>query len=437
MNRWVFALVWVLASLCGTARLDAQPVFGAISSIRMPILIQPKNLTASPIDWQVAVRPSLSDDAELFSFRLQAGLSYAKGQNLPTLDLDRVELSLFPLDFLKINLGRFSYLPGKANLLSQTDFFARTDLTALISGDAAGALLPSDLAQIDLYGSSIYLKLTAQPISEPIVVPDPSSPWFPHKGIPQELSFTFPTRQTLNLGDIVVDPTPAAAMTLSNASLSAEVGGSFPALDASVLYYHGRDYAPILRSTIVFPTGLYGSYDVHLVPIYPVIDALGLNLSTSFWRMRAWIDSSFTFEKTFLTQKLAAGSFSNQTSRSPYLAWTGGTSLKLDRPPASFSVEYSAGHRFRTIDAVVEPLFSSVLVGSADLSLLERKLNAQLTLILSTSDWSAVQFCSLSFDPSESLEVSLSVPFFAGAQDSDFGQFKQNYQLTSSVTWRF
>lgn len=414
-----------------------QPVFGATSKIGAPLLIRPSSLLDSKLDWQMSYAPSLTVDSEYYRFQATGELSYDTSQPSPSFELDRFELAAYPTHFLSLRLGRFPYLPGKADLLSQTNFFARLDEEALICGDLADAVVPTDLLQMELYASDVYLKLTAEPLPKPILLPDPSSPWFPKKDLPAELSFTFPFRRTLTLGELNVEPTPGEPFTVSNVSVSAEAGGTLSIFDGAVMYFHGRDYNPILSSRLELPSNLSGSYNISLIPVYPVIDAFGLDLSATFWRIRAWLDSSYTLKKTYSTRQLSTQDFTTTTATSPSLAYTVGASLTTDKPSATFSLQYSGGKRFTEIPAVVEPLFSSILAGSARLSLLQDRFGLAAIAIVSARDWSAVQMYSVSFNPSQELGMSVTLPLFTGAPTTDFGQFSGNYQLATTLTWRF
>lgn len=439
-SQGLFAILAVLAGILllgPPARLSAQPVFGATSSISAPIMIDPQSVNQSSIDWQATFRPTIAVEGSEFSFHAEGELSYDSVQSAPSLSIDRFELSLFPLSFLSLHIGRFQYLPGRASLLSQTDFFSRIDLVDLLSGDFADAVVPSDLLQVDLYASNLYLKLTAQPIPQAILLPSPTSPWFPMQGLPQSLTFTFPSPRTLTLGSVILEPTPIVPFSLSNISVSAEAGGSFSLLDAALIYYHGRDYSPTAMGTIIFPNGLYGTYNIEITPVYPIIDSIGLDLSTTFWRMRVWLDSAFTFQKTFLTSRLAASTFSNLTATSPFAGATVGASIQTDHPNATFSLGYSGGYRFQAITAVIEPLLSSDIIARAQAAFFRDRFHVNVTTLVDVRDWSIAELSSLSFDPSESLDVSITLPLFFGAESTDFGQYSRNFQLTSSVTWRF
>lgn len=414
-----------------------QATFGATSKISMPILLDTESPLDSTLDWQATIQPQVSVEANYFSFHGTAQLTTDKAQVTPQLAIKRLELELDPTSFLSLRIGRFAYLPGTATFLSQTDFFERVDEEALLTGDFADALVSSDLLQADLFAGSAYLKLTASPVAQPILLPEPTSPWFPKKGIPTSLSFTFPVSQTLTLGTLLLSPTSAIPLSLSNLSLSAELGTSTPIADGALLFYHGIDYSPLLTAAIKFPTGLFGSYDVNLTPVYPTINAFGLNLSTSFWRMRGWLDSAFTLEKTFMTDQLSPKTFSTTTATSPYLSYTVGASVQTDTPQATFSIEYAGGHIFDHIGGLVQSLFSSALVGSARLSLHQNKLTADATIVVDANDWSTAELYTLTLAPSEQLSVAMTFPVFTGPSATDFGQFRRNHQLTTTVTWRY
>jgi hypothetical protein len=436
--------------LCRSA-LPAETVFGVTSTTSAFVMLDPADPMAAALDGYTVLKPMASAKLPLLDFYLEA--SFRCEKNAPRLDfsLDLMQCTIAPRDYLTIRLGRILYLPGFAQLFSPTNYFAALDLEELVQGRFDAAPLAADLVQLVLSGGDFSATLSVAPYPPFSRTFDPDSPWFPMNGIPRELHVTLFGDRVLKLTRITVAEAETAPRPFWDVSACAQVSGSLPFLDLSFLFYHGTDNSPLFRMGFDFPQGLLQNYSVILTPIDRTIDAVGIDALFTFAALAAWIDSSYTFSKTFMSKKLSVQTLSTETAMSPYLDLVAGARCELEGLRILFSVEYRDRWIVNETPDILPGLLSRLMTGTAVLRLFDDRLTVNASALWSVPDpWDIVtsggsalaasSFCLIEgvlYSPLNEFEISLYVPYFLGGGDTELGQYADNHLVTASVTWKY
>jgi hypothetical protein len=428
----------VLVVLLLTAgNLPAEVVFGGTGEIHSSLFAGPQNPGHLRIDWSTQLNPSFRVDSQCYRFFFRSALGYQDNAARIETRIDELYLVLDPLPFLRLRLGRFSYLAGSGLFFSNTRYFARVDFTELLTGRTETMILAGDMVQMSFFVSDFYLTLTAAPFAAAPIVPDPDSPWFPDKDLPRSITVHFPSTQVLLLDEILLQEAQLPPFEVQNASASAELGGTMYPVDFALLYYHGSDNSPLMKAAVDFPEGLFESYDIILTPVFRSIDALGLNLALQAGPFTFWTDDSFTFSKTLLSNRLSSSAMETALQKHPYLEICLGASYRPSFVDGLLAAEYHDAFALAEDTSLIEPLLSSVLVAALQCDFLQERLSPALTWIQSLHDRSGAVHLRFSFKPSMELEARLSAPLFFGEADSELGQFRGKHLFAGGVVWRF
>ncbi len=416
-----------------------EVVIGGKAEINYSILLNTGQLGKSVPDLRTSFDPSLSAYSSIFEFSIIGSISYSKASMTPEGQLKLFEIILNPSDFLTARIGRFPYLPGTAEFISPTNYFSRIDYEKLLSGSITDYIVANDIVQLGFFLGNYYVNLSLAPFAGEFILPETDSYWFPKKDIPDSITVTFPSQQTMWLENLYYGDPEYPPVTLDNISFSAEAGGTVSILDFSLIYYHGTDNTPLMRGEIYFPQGLFENYDVIITPHYRIIDAIGINLAANISSLRIWADSSFTFSKTFNTNRLSSTNFTTELAQSPYLEYSLGCSYEHYFINWNFFLlaEYKDNLIVERKEYFIDNMLSSLILGTADFRFFDDKLSSIFTFIHSIKDGSTVFVLKLSYSPSDELEFILQNPLFLGESKSDFGQFRDNHLFSCGVILRF
>jgi hypothetical protein len=316
------------------------------------------------------------------------------------------------------------------------------DLEALIYQRELEVFRPADLIQATLLFWNAYLRLTVAPFPPARSFPKADSPWFPRKDIPARITFPLPTPHEIVLGTVRVEEEAGIPSTLSGIGFCAETGLSLPGVDVSLLYYQGWDLDLVSTSRIELPPapGYLGSFDVVITPVHRYIRALAANVAASFDALRLWLDSSFTFGKSFNTTRLSSSDLTTLLARRHYWEYAVGASYELPWLDTLLAAEFkgdlvaAAGSES---SEVVKNLLSSAFVGSVRSSFFDRRLAASIVVLVAAADGSTALLLSLSYEPASELKLTLYGPVFLGGPDTELGQFAENHLVSAAVQWRF
>jgi hypothetical protein len=434
-----YALATLL--LASAPRPQAEVVIGGVGGLSWDTLIDPGAFLDSASENRLYFYPLLYAGSDNFEFSFEGAISYTSRETQPAFAVRQLSLSTFPFEFLTVRLGRFDYLPGSAEFFSCSNFFNPMDLEALIYQRDLDFLQPADLLQLTVLFWEAYLRISASTFVPQRPFPEPESPWFPMKDIPGTLLVPLPSPHEMTLGTVSVKAEAEIPANLSSISLCAEGGLSLYGIDLALLYYQGWDVDLITTSEILFPTGFFGSFDVEITPITRYIRAVALDLATSISALRLWLDSSFTFQKSFNTSRLSSDALSTLLAQQHYWEYTVGASYELSRLKTTLLAEFKGDlvvpSGSGSEDALVKNLLSCAFVGSARSAFFDSRMIASVLVLVSTADGSTAMQLALSYEPSSELRFVLYSPLFFGGLETELGQFSGNHLVSAAVQWRF
>lgn len=434
LPRRIAALSGFLLAVTAAGTLSADAVFGGRAGFTLGCLIDPAAPLSSTLDGALGFAPVLRVEDPLWGLEAGAAFAWKSGSAEAVPDLSRLFLSFAPADFLTARIGRFAYLPGAGGIASCTDWFAAFDLASLLAGGAAEPYRPGDMVQLGFSLGDLSLILTAMPFAPSWSLPDPDSPWFPDRDIPRSIHWTLFTEFDTYLTGITVKEGAAKDIMIGDVSVGVELSASLPYLDVSLLAYHGWDNTVLYRPSFSFPGGLTSDYGVELTPVARKIDAVGLDASFAWSSLSAWADASYTFSKTFLSDRLSVKDLAPFLVTAPLLEYAAGVGWQPEELPLILQAGYRGCLAFGAAEGTVLPYLAFHADAAAVLRLWEDRITAAVQAICSTSDWSGVAFGSLSFAPSSEFQANLSFPFFFGAADTELGQFTGNFHVSIGAT---
>jgi hypothetical protein len=418
---------------------SADVSFGGTGSFDVQVLVEDQAEPLSTLSQKNRLSPSLAIWAEAFEFTLNGSVSVDGLSGEITPSLQEFRLDLYPTDFMSLRMGVFSYLPGTSEFVSNTNFFARTDYEALLTGAVGESLIPNTMVQAGFYWNNSYLLLTVNPLRPEMVLPETDSPWFPMRDVPESVTLQlFADDQTIVLDNLYYldeDPTP---YDLSQISISPELGITIFGIDASVLYYHGTDNTSLVAANFI-PYGLYDSdpYDIELIPVHRNVHVIGMNLATNISALRLWGDSAFTFNKSFLTNRVSFSNRNTPVVELPYLEYTAGASYEFSFINLSLFGELKHNHVFTEEQFFVAQMLQSMAVGAVSVSVFDYALSFFVSAIYSLADGGVASVARITYAPVDELSVELLAPMFFGDVDSELGQFRDNFLVSAKVIWRF
>lgn len=456
MRRPFFLFTIVLTLAVPTARAQTEYSFGGTADVSFGLLSR-SGLEADAFSTgsDLAFSPVMSAAGDTFELELAAEIRYAFESETIEADLIRARL-FFPVsDAFTVTLGKLEYRPGFGEFSSPSSFFSSYSPERFLESGLSALGKAQELLQARFFLGSWFFGLTAAPFRMKKPALDPGSPWFPERGVPKVISIPVPTDEERI--DILLDgisyEEPDPTHGLSDVSWGAELGGYLFGLDLSLLYYHGWDNSPLYLLRIPF-TDFYTdrTFSLVFVPNYSIGHAFGLDLAASAGAFRFWLDSAFTPEKPFnsnritlrddgyapgLSQSGEAGTFFEiATVKLPYLDLVAGGSWNVPLPGTILTAEYRRGFIFAA-EAPAPPILSHSLIVHARKCFLEDRLTLDAAALRSFVDESGALLFALSFSPNEHLQLSAYAPVFLGAPFTELGQYRDTATVRTAIALKF
>ena len=419
-----------------------EPVSAAVLSPRLSVYGSSAELTVRGALGLAAVQPAaLLDLDTVFAIDPSVLALMERTGTVPLVSLSELRLTLFPADALRVDVGRFTHNPGYALLSSPNRHFGSAGaalLTGAFAGSSGGfADTPATLAAVTGFLGNGFGRLVVAPSPDTPSLPPVPGTWLPDVGIPESIDVPeLNPDQPIILQDVIVEPTERLLSGYKRVSASVEAGVSTILGTAGIIYFHGIDRDPVLRSRLDFNRStLPTRFDFVVDPLEAVVDVLGLVAETGAGAFTFWMDGAFTFNKT-VAKREEVDSLSRRTvlEKVPTIEATAGASYQRDR--ALFLAEYAYVHSFTQSPLVrlTVPHLTLVAVRAQSRS---GVLRAELGAALSPTDLSAGVYASGAIQPSDELSVTLSVPVVLGAAESFFGQYSNVLAARLSLSYRF
>jgi hypothetical protein len=358
---------------------------------------------------------------------------------IPLVGLSEIRLTVYPFDSLRLDIGRFSHGPGLAVFGSPNNYFGSLGsgvVTDLLTGDwAAAALTPAELIVVTGFLRDSFGRVTIAPAPTTPTLPALPGTWFPDVGIPVEISVPELSPNPISLDDISIEATSRLEAGYARVSASAEIGITLPFVSGAVLYYHGIDTSPVLRSRLDFSGGDPPTrYDLEIDPYEAVIDAIGVIAEGGAGPLTFWFDGAITLNKQMATTEIDSATRRTIVTTAPRLAANAGASVQLSR--IRMLAEYAFTHAFSEAD-LIELSVPHLLIAGARLYSGPGALWTGLGTAVSLADLSAGFLWTAAFTPSDEFEVAASVPLLLGGQQSFIGQYSDVYAAQIGLTYRF
>ncbi len=422
---------------CGT--LEGDTVFGGETRLSASLLLYDGGSgTVNSIggygDFRLFLN-AYSDEID-FYFQPRINLDYRSD---PAFLVDQLYLEYFPADIITLKAGRFFHLPGVADFFSVINFFHGYDFETLLTGDPAGSIISNDLFQISFYVSSLYARFTIAPFPGQFRLIDEESPWFPSSLIPSTVEIeTDETTLLYTLNGIdtvsIFYPNPE----LRYVSLSGEIGITLSVLDLWAGYYHGIDHDNLFRAHLTFFEYLdNGYYDVTISPVAAVQDSFGLGAVFSIGGFRLWAEGALTLAKTFTTDEISLISRNSIMEETPYLEFNAGAAYTFEQPMLRIAAGYTDGWAFNKQYKHLRMPSASLISVLGSITLFSERLTWSEAFIVEAEKWSFALISSISLILSDTLTVGFVYPFFHGTEDSFFGQYRENYPVSLTLSWKF
>lgn len=439
MIRRIKIFLYALLLLIPGVNLSGETVFGGEGRLSASLLIYDDGSgTTNTIDGfgDFSLFFNAYSDKVDFYFEPRVNMGYTAP---PALHVDQLYITYPPADFITLKAGRFFHLPGVAEFFSVANFFHRYDLESLLAGDFSTVVLPNDMFQAGLYGSSFYIAFTLAPFPGQFTLIDGDSPWFPTSLIPEHIEIeTNETKTTYELNSINTVTSHYQEPELKYVSLSGETGITLSVFELWAGYYHGIDHDTIFRSSITlfeYQDNYY--YDLTASPVAAVQDVFGLSGTFSLGGFRFWAEGAFTLSKTFATDRISFISRNTLLEKNPYLEITTGIGYTFENLKFRTAVEYTDGWAFSSEHTHLTMPTTSLISVLGSVSFFEDRLSWTEIFILEVDDWSFVLNSALSFLVTDTLKIGFVYPFFYGAENSPFGQYRENYPFSFSLSWKF
>ena len=393
----------------------------------------------------------LSSFAEGYTFEADLSASYEQHESLQ-IAMPRLMLETSPLPWTVLRAGRFVQVPGNAEFRSPLDFLSQTDPEALLSGRLDSVRAPADLLQAALFVGPAFLRLTTSLLRPELRLPETDSIWFPRRQIPD---LVVRLDEEYLLRSIYYAPAEPDTFSFDDPSILAELGGSFYAVDATLLGYAGYTTDLILRPRVVLDFlggGPARPYDAELDPIQERVAALGGAVATSLGGFRLYGETATIFNRPSVmaleTWQEEATIFERNDpapiyrSRVTELNAGGSYQGYWDLAPTDGLQWFLLAEYFDTYgypeDASL-PLLARFVATSLQLSTYRPALTLGLQSVwsLRPPEDSYALVLQADWEATPGLSFSALLPLFWGESESELGQYSENRLLRVEVTASF
>lgn len=440
-----FAAPLLFCLWLGASASAQELVLGGRASFEPRATLSPRLDQRLSIESITTLAPSLSVRGDLIEFRAQAAVRHAMPGTSPSgsveLELEELELSVFPSDSIAVRIGRFDYRPGRALMLSPNNFFQTVSYEALLG---AGPEFPSQansIVQLRLLGPQLYAVATVAPVPNVPQLTEPGSIWLPDVGLPPTINDPNLSPEPVEFNESFSEETRPIAEPWRRVSAGIEFGATLGAVDLAVLYYRGVDPVAVPRARVDFPRVPLESYDLYFAPEEVQIDAFGLVAEAVLADANMWADTGLTAAQPISTDQVDSLSKRTDLVEPPALEAVFGASYQFGRPNLLLIGEYRRLQPLwgadRPPELIATPLDNDLLLSAT--MRLGRRLDWSISpgALVSLDDASAALALSLEYQPQASLRVYLRSPLFLGTSDSDYGQYAGIFTVESGIEYRF
>jgi hypothetical protein len=397
----------------------------------------PMVLPSTQGGWRLGalISPSLRLIGDAYELSLAAEIGARRGGSA-VISLDEARLRVALAEAFFIEWGRMRLEPSQALLLPVSNFLCPPDREALLSGREGGLSASEDMFRAVYSSPSFWAGLAFLPFAPPIVLPDPASPWFPRRGIPDSIAIfdTYLLRDIVYLydetdpGRLDYDPSVHAAAFLSG-SLG-DIGFSF---------FQGRSRTPTVSAEVDLSGITYPVFDVYLRPERGYQRSFGLSAALPLGSLRLCLDAAYNLGLLLPGTDYVKGqdNFRSAVVSSDEAALSGGFLWSPEAFPLSLAAEASWTWYPRATGPYSVPAFARLLAINLGLSGLDGALDVDGLGLFSLQDGSAALAGRLSLGFGADARAFLCVPVFIGGLDDVFGQFKRAACLSLGLEARF
>ncbi|MFW5776881.1 MAG: hypothetical protein ACOCZB_06305 [Spirochaetota bacterium] len=427
-------LLSVAASISFAFPLSSQPAAHLSTVVAERTTLTWERGAESVLTAEATVVPTLTVFGEHFEFSARAEIAHAHPDGPLTVDLDTLEMTLYPFETVAVAFGRFDYMPGYASLLSNSNVYTRTDVATLLSGRVFDATVPGPLGQVRAFAGDFYAVATGTAFVLRPYLPAVDSPWFPDASIPQSIQ-TLPHLDPIPLESVeYADLDPDVPLTGERLGYSLEVGGYLGGLELSLMWYNGWDNTPLLQGQLEL-TSLTDPYSITLRPVYRKRTSITANARLQWGRVVLVTDNAYTFYRLLATNELDSARLTTGLTEAQYFEHTAGATVDLPWN-LSLMLEYRLSKAFTEV-AYVPPSLHRAGVGLLRADLFDRRLGLSFGSLVSFDDWSAGVLGRATWTISDSLEVDAGTTLFVGDEVSELGQYSAIVPVDAALRWRF
>lgn len=427
------ARIWIAAAafLAAFPVASDEVVFGGEVTFETAAAYQAP--AALSLRASAAFSPQVSVFSDVSEFRAVGRFNLAYPTPGETISLERLQLRLFPLEWLSVDMGLLTRTTGASVLLSPVDFIAPLDMRLSSGGlpSTAGSQL---LLGINAFVGPAYVSAYVAPAPRTFRLPEIDS-------ISGSIGFLSviddpDVGPALDRASLDLAATEGLADPAGRLSIQAEAGIPVGPIDVTATYYHGIDRIPTIGLTVV-PDLADSTFDLTATPVESSIEGLGISIETAAGPASFWVDGAYVFSRLFGTIDFVpagAGIYQNTTIAAASLELAAGGLVLID-PGLTFLLEYRHGFLGSDRQDIIRLDFPGTALASVAGDLGPVTLSVAGVVLI--PDPSAAIVGSVRISPSSEIEAFIRVPVFLGGAASVLGGLSWRYAASGGVTYRF
>lgn len=351
------------------------------------------------------------------------------------------EFKYFLSDNIEFSIGYLNSYYGNCLLIRPIQYLNSNDIFNFLQGKFDYLINNEVILTLLLAGNQSAFTLQYSPLPVYSNFIESTSLWFPSYFFPNVL--WMPLIGEKYLGTVTFIPTEnVITAESSNFLVTYQYNSVFT--DFTIAVFYGLDHNSILQPEIKnFQSSTTTTFDIELSQVEDKILSFGTSISVFLDPFVLWLETTYTPDKTILLDwysaegKLFSLSGKQETGETPVINYSLGSSLEINKLNTRLFFEYSNIHIFPDLEhEIIIPAFSHLLGIILDSNFFDYTLGFNLTTLMSFSDFSGLVFPSIHYTIWDS-DLSFSIPFFFGKENSEFGQFKNNYSFTLKSTVHF
>ena len=387
------------------------------------------------VDGTSVVRPriELAIDALTLSFspRLRFGTSGGVSLTVEELALGAAVAGRFP-----VAAGVFVHRPGPAFVLSNVDFFSPWALDRLVEeGPFGNPGLPDRLIRAGYDDGAWRAVATFAPFAYAAATPGSGSPWMTVGNVRNSFDSALGT-VTYELRDIVgeegIDPWSI------DPACSVELGYSGEAFGATLYGFYGPDRNPVVNlKATTLGVSAFGFYDLRLRREVGHVLAVGLDASSGFGSMEAFVDAAWMGNRI-----LTVGSPYDAVDEWPAtmeaagVLYTIGFSVDLPWPDSSARLEWRNSWYATDVSMANPPVLERAAAVRGRVAVPGIPVAIVALGLYSLEDGSWAAFPGVEADPSPACRVRLDALLFGGGEGTELGRLAGGTAVRLSIELR-